>query len=309
MCVQNMHRSIIHSLLFSCSRQRPLRIGFIGGGQMATALSMGMVKGNVLPPNSSIIVSDPYQSQLVKVRNAFNAINPTHISLQTTQSNKECIATKCDIVFIAIKPQYFESLKPENMEFFGNELIVSMMAGISLDALQSAFGDKQRIVRIMPNTPALIGCAAICYTQGPFASNEDMQLIEHLLNYENNLILRVNSESLIDAMTGVSGSGPAFVFLMIEALADGGVLAGLSRSDSLQLAAQTVLGAASMVIQTKKHPGALKDAVASPAGTTIAGIQKLEENKFRYAIISAVEAAAKRAKELGQLKMTKNSKL
>eukprot|EP01083_Nonionella_stella_P244250 850313_1 len=287
-----------------------LRIGFIGAGQMATALSLGIIKSNILGNNSSVSISDPYESQLKKLENAFNSLNIGNVSFTTTTNNKECIKG-CDIVFIAVKPQYLGSVMQElNNSFNGNEIIVSMVTGSTLNTLQTQLTNKpkQPVIRIMPNTPALVGCAAISITKGDYATNNDLILVQRLLQ-PMGLVKKIDKEILIDAVTGLSGSGPAFVFMMIEAMADGGVKAGLSRDVALQLAAQTVLGAANMVLKTGKHPGQLKDAVASPAGTTIAGIKKLEKNKFRYAVMSAVEAAANRATELGQTKTKKTSKL
>jgi len=290
----------------SASRLPRLRIGFIGGGQMATALSMGIVRSGILEQNSSIIISDPYQSQLSKIESSFNALNVNNISFQTTTNNKECIKN-CDIVFIAVKPQYLPPIMEElNDCFCGKELIVSMVTGITLHSLQTKLTNKaqQAVIRIMPNTPALVGCAAIAITKGDHATNDDLRLIQSLLE-PLGLVQKVDRESLLDAVTGLSGSGPAFVFMLIEAMSDGGVKAGLSRQTALRLAARTVLGAATMLIKTEKHPAELKDAVASPNGTTIAGIKTLENNRFRYAVMSAVENAAKRATELGQNEKSK----
>eukprot|EP00483_Globobulimina_turgida_P001902 UN01904 len=280
-----------------------LRVGFIGGGQMATALSLGIVKSDILGNNSSIIISDPYQSQLTNIKNTFNALNNRKISFETTTDNKECIRG-CDIVFIAVKPQYLASVMKElNHSFNGKEIIVSMVTGITLNVLQTQLTNKptQPIIRIMPNTPLLIACGAVSITKGDYATKDDLILVQRLLQ-PMGLVKKVDREELIDAVTGLSGSGPAFVYMFIEAMADGGVKAGLSRQVALQLAAQTVLGAANMVLKTGKHPGELKDAVACAAGTTIAGIKQLEKNKFRYAVMNAVEAAANRAAELGATK-------
>eukprot|EP01084_Bolivina_argentea_P212633 361396_1 len=283
-----------------------LRIGFIGGGQMATALSMGIIKSGILADNSSIIISDPYPTQLSKITDTFQATNIRNILFETTTDNKKCIAG-CNIVFIAVKPQYLPPIMQQlNTSFTGKEIIVSMVSGTTLNVLQTQLTNKpQSVLRIMPNTPARVGCAAIAITKGDYATTDDLMLIERLLQ-PMGVVKKVDRESLIDAVTGLSGSGPAFVFMMIEAMADGGVKAGLSRQVALELAAQTVLGSAMMVLKTGKHPGQLKDAVASPGGTTIAGIKKLEQNGFRFAVMSAVEEAAKRAKELGNTEKKKS---
>eukprot|EP00484_Ammonia_sp_Unknown_P023967 CAMPEP_0197039138 /NCGR_PEP_ID=MMETSP1384-20130603/15989_1 /TAXON_ID=29189 /ORGANISM="Ammonia sp." /LENGTH=295 /DNA_ID=CAMNT_0042469691 /DNA_START=19 /DNA_END=906 /DNA_ORIENTATION=- len=288
-----------------------LRIGFIGGGQMATALSMGIINSGVLPNGSSIIIADPYKGQLDKIQSAFQSLKINSVSFETTTNNKDLFKRQCDIVFVAVKPQYLPPVMQELHSFFtGTEIIVSMVTGTKLNVLQTQLTDRpnQPVIRIMPNTPALVGCGAFSITKGEHTSDQQLALVEMLLK-PMGVVKRVDKEALIDSVTGLSGSGPAFVFMMIEAMADGGVKAGLPRQVALQLAAQTVLGAATMVLKTGQHPGELKDAVASPAGTTIAGIKELEKNNFRYAVMSAVEAAANRATELGQTDNQKKSKL
>jgi pyrroline-5-carboxylate reductase len=169
---------------------------------------------------------------------------------------------------------------------------------VTLKQLATGLGSSCRIIRVMPNTPCLVGASASGYSAGPAATSEDCELVEKLFSSVG-LAVTV-PEKLLDAVTGLSGSGPAFVAVMIEALADGGVKMGLPRSTALQLAAQTVLGTAKMILQTGQHPGQLKDSVASPGGTTIAGLHALETGAVRAAFINAVEAATKRAEELGK---------
>jgi pyrroline-5-carboxylate reductase len=177
-------------------------------------------------------------------------------------------------------------------------LVVSIAAGVTLAQLAAALGGPTRLVRVMPNTPCLVDASASAFTPGEHATGEDVTLVQGLLDTVGRAF-RV-PEHLLDAVTGLSGSGPAFVYLVIEALSDGGVRAGLPRDVSTALAAQTVLGAAKMVLETNQHPGALKDMVASPGGTTIAGLHELERAGVRGAFMNAVEAASRRAAELGK---------
>ena len=176
------------------------------------------------------------------------------------------------------------------------KLLVSIAAGVRIQSLAESFGPG-RIIRVMPNMPALVGCSASGYSLGSEASAEDGELVERLLGAVGRAV--PVDEKLLDAVTGLSGSGPAFVFVMIEALADGGVRMGLPRAVAMTLAAQTCKGAAEMVLATGEHPATLKDRVASPGGTTIAGLQALETGAVRAALMSAVEAATRRATELG----------
>ena len=177
-------------------------------------------------------------------------------------------------------------------------LIVSIAAGVSLQQLADGLGSDRRLVRVMPNTPCLVGASASGYAPAATATAEDINLVDRLLNAVGRAFRL--PESLLDAVTGLSGSGPAFVYVMIEALSDGGVRVGLPRDVATALAAQTVFGAAKMVLETGSHPAMLKDMVTSPGGTTIAGLQALENGGVRAALIDAVEAATKRSVELGR---------
>lgn len=205
--------------------------------------------------------------------------------------------TQADVIFVAVKPQYVAPVLREVRQFLGPQhIIISIAAGITLSALKEAAGDDARLVRVMPNTPCLVGETAAAMCLGGRATDEDAELVRTLFLAVGK-IYRVD-EKLLSAVTGLSGSGPAYVFLMIEGLADGGVRAGLPRDIAQQLAAQTVLGSAKMVLETGKHPGVLKDMVTSPAGTTIAGVHELERAGVRAAFINAVHCAAMRADEL-----------
>lgn len=265
-------------------------IGFLGAGRMATALARAWGQTGRLRP-ADTLASDP----VAAARDAF--VQET--GCRATASNRE-VAAAADTLLLAIKPQTMASVLGEVRDLVQSRrpLVVSIAAGITLAQLHDALGATARIVRVMPNTPCLVGASASGFTPGPHATPEDVAWVQTLLD-EVGRAFRL-PESLLDAVTGLSGSGPAFVYLVIEALADGGVRVGLPRDVATVLAAQTVLGAAKMVLETGQHPGVLKDAVASPGGTTIAGLHELERGAIRGAFMNAVEAATRRAAELGR---------
>lgn len=265
-----------------------LRIGFIGAGQMATALARGFVQAKVISADR-IVACDVSTDASAKFAGQTGG---------TIVAGASAVLSKSSLVFLAIKPQQMATVLSELKPALTSEhLIVSIAAGISLAKLSDGLGTFSRLIRVMPNTPALVGVGASAFARGATATDEDGQVVQGLLSTVG-LALEV-PEKLLDAVTGLSGSGPAFVFVMIEALADGGVRAGLPRAAALRLAAQTVLGAAKLVLDTGQHPGQLKDQVASPAGTTIAGLATLERAGVRGAFLDAVVAAANRARELG----------
>jgi len=267
----------------------PIRIGFLGAGQMATALAKGWATAGLLDLKHSL-ASDPYPA----AREKFQATT----GIRATNSNAEVIAA-ADVLVLAVKPQMMNAVLPEAAATISaKHLVVSIAAGITLKQLAELLGSDTRLVRVMPNTPCLVGASATGYSVGPKATAADGELVGKLFRSVGNAF--AVPENLLDAVTGLSGSGPAYVYVMIEALADGGVRVGLPRDIALSLAAQTVFGAAKMVLETVSHPAALKDAVASPGGTTIAGLHALERAGFRAGLMDAVEAAAKRATELGQ---------
>jgi pyrroline-5-carboxylate reductase len=209
------------------------------------------------------------------------------------------VLKSCKVLVLAVKPQMIPALLTEiHPVLLPNQLFISIAAGITLAQLAEGLGEPTRIVRVMPNTPALVGMSATAFSVNARTTVEDVALVTKLFQAIG--IAFPVAEKLLDAVTGLSGSGPAYVYVMIEALADGGVRAGLPRDVAQQLAAQTVLGSAQMVLTTGRHPGALKDAVASPGGTTIAGLHALEQAGFRGAVMDAVLAAAQRAEELGK---------
>jgi pyrroline-5-carboxylate reductase len=197
-----------------------------------------------------------------------------------------------------VKPDQVEAVLAEMRNTFtAQHLLISIAAGVPLAKLQNGLGAEARIIRVMPNTPALVGASATAFALGPAAQPQDGELARRLFSAVG-LAFPVK-ESLLDAVTGLSGSGPAYVYLMIEALSDGGVACGLPRDIATRLAAQTVLGAAKMALDTGLHPGALKDMVASPGGTTIEGLHELEKAGVRGAFMNAVRAASEKSKRLG----------
>jgi len=263
-------------------------VAFLGGGNMAYAMIQGLVaKGFVAA--SDIVVAEPVAARRAQLE--------AELSVATTDDNLAA-ARRADVVVLAVKPQVIASvLAALGPVVAGRALVVSIAAGVSLATLEGALGSESRVVRTMPNTPALVGASATGLTAGTRASSDDVALARAM--FEAFGIVAVVPESQLDAVTGLSGSGPAFVYLFIEALADGGVRSGLPRDAALALAAQTVLGGAKMVLETKQHPGVLKDQVTSPGGTTIAGVHALERAGFRGAVIDAVKSATDRSAELG----------
>jgi len=264
------------------------RIGFIGAGQMATALAQGFVRAGLVTADG-LLASDP----VVGARERFGRETGAKAI-----SNNIDVAASADVLFLAVKPQQMAEVLAELRECIPSKtLIVSIAAGVRLSVLADGLGPNVRLARVMPNTPCLVGQGACGYSLGEHATPNDEQLVEQLLGAVGKAF-RVE-EKLLDAVTGLSGSGPAFVYMIIEALSDGGVRMGLPRNVALALAAQTVFGAAQMVLQSAEHPAVLRDRVTSPGGTTIAGLQVLEEGGLRAALMAAVEAATCRSIELG----------
>ncbi len=266
-----------------------LTIGFLGSGRMAAALAKGFVKAGMASPDK-IVASDIFEG----ARTAF----ADSVGARTTESNVE-VVSHADVVFLAVKPhQVEEVLRGVGDHFDSARLLVSIAAGVTLEKLQSCLPSDARVIRVMPNTPALVGESASGFAIGANATEDDAALVERLLSSVG-VAFQVK-ENLLDAVTGLSGSGPAYVYLMIEALSDGGVAAGLPRDVATRLAAQTLLGGARMVLETGQHPGALKDMVTSPGGTTIEGVHELEKAGLRSALINAVRAAARKSRRLGK---------
>jgi len=264
-------------------------IGFIGAGQMARALAGGFAAARLVE-SEQIVAFDPSETAAEEFASLVDGV-------RLMGSNAEVIGA-ADIVFLAVKPQIVDVVAEEVSGLLGPEkLLVSIAAGITVERLTSGFG-SDRVIRVMPNTPCLVGRGASGYALGPGATVEDGETAWRLLGAVG-VAFQVD-ERLLDVVTGLSGSGPAFVYTVIEALSDGGVRMGLPRQTATSLAAQTVLGAAQMVLSTGEHPAVLRDRVTSPGGTTIAGVQALEDHGLRAAMIGAVEAATKRSVELGR---------
>ncbi|KAL3153956.1 hypothetical protein ABBQ32_013516 [Trebouxia sp. C0010 RCD-2024] len=265
------------------------KVGFVGAGAMAEALARGFLDKKVIEAGD-IWCCDPSKARM----DVFADFGCSNVK------NAAEISQQVDVIFISVKPQYvgvvIKEMKPH---LTSKHILVSIAAGIPLSVMKDAAGDDKRIIRVMPNTPCLVGEVASAMCLGGRASEEDGKVVKTLFSAVG--FCCVVEEKLLSAVTGLSGSGPAYVFIMIEALADGGVKAGLPRDIAQQLAAQTVFGSAKMVLQTGKHPGQLKDMVTSPAGTTIAGVHELEKAGVRAAFMNAVTTAANKADSLASI--------
>lgn len=264
------------------------RVGFVGTGKMATALAKGLIESRFVPAHAVL------GSDVVSVaRQGFSEVT----GARSCEDNAE--VSGCDVVFLAVKPQQMPAaLKSLGRKAGRSTLVISIAAGVPIASIASALGRDARVIRVMPNTPCLVGAGASAYSLGEAATADDGELVRSMLETVGTAV--EVPESALDAVTGLSGSGPAYVYQIIEALSDGGVRVGLPRHVATQLAAQTVLGAAKMVLETGEHPGVLKDAVTSPGGTTIAGLHELERSGLRAALMNAVEAATSRSQELGR---------
>ena len=266
-----------------------VRFTFIGGGNMAEALIKGLLSGlGVIP--QQIMATDVVPERRTYMHTTYG--------ITASADNKHAVQ-ESTVVVLAVKPQIMPMILEEIAPVVNSEkLVISIAAGITLQTLQRALGDSRRVVRVMPNTPALVLAGAAGISPGKAATAQDIALVEQIFNAVGRAM--VVSDEMMDVVTGLSGSGPAFIFALIEGLSDGGVLMGLARPTATLLAAQTVLGAAKMVLETGKHPGELKDMVTSPAGTTIAGMQALESGGLRGMMMEAVRRATERSEALGR---------
>ena len=265
------------------------RIGFLGAGKMATALARRWLAAG-LTSTDKALASDP----LPEARQSFTR----ETGIRSTPSNREVVEVS-EVLVLAVKPQSMAALLGDiRPALSGRHLLISIAAGITLSQLAGGTSQQCRLARVMPNMPCLVGASASAYSLGPAATGDDAALVDRLFNAVGKAFAL--PEDLLDAVTGLSGSGPAFVYVMIEALSDGGVRVGLPRDVATTLAAQTVFGAAKVALDCGLHPGVLKDMVASPGGTTIAGLHALERGGFRAAVMNAVEAAALRSTELAR---------
>ena len=265
-----------------------MKIGFIGLGNMGASLAKSVLQAR---PSDEILLANRSQAKV----DAFIA------DFGGQASSNEEIFSEADVIFLGVKPAQFSELLSQYqniLEKRASLLLISMAAGLTLEKLASLIPSQHRIIRIMPNTPASIGQGVISYALSANCQVDDKEVFCQLLQHAG-LLFEI-SEGLIDAATGLAGCGPAFVYLFIEALADAGVQTGLPRETALQMAAQTVIGAGQLVLESQEHPGVLKDQVCSPGGSTIAGVASLEAHAFRGTVMDAVHQAYKRTKKLGK---------
>ncbi len=266
------------------------RIAFIGAGNMAGALIKGLLHATACAPDE-IFALDVRPERLAELS-----------SRHGVRTGRD-LAEACewaDVVVLSTKPQVFDRILPGVAKSVRpGALVVSVAAGVPIEAIEARLPAGTRVVRTMPNTPSLVDAGATAVAAGTHASDEDLDLVRRIFDSVGITVLL--DESLLDAVTGLSGSGPAYIFLIIEALSDAGVKVGLHRDSAQLLAAQTVLGAAKLLIETGEHPGRLKDMVTSPGGTAIAGLHTLEAGGLRTTLINAVESATHRSRELGEV--------
>lgn len=263
-----------------------MKLGFIGCGNMATAILGGILKKGLLAPED-IIVSALHQETLDKAAHRYG--------IHTTLDN--CEAAKADIIFLAVKPQFYETVIREiSGTVTETQLIVSIAPGKSIRVITDWFGKKIKLIRTMPNTPAMVGEGVTAVCAADTVTEEELKRVLTLL--EACGTAEVMTEHLVDAVVAVSGSSPAYIFMLIEAMADGAVRDGIPRKQAYRLAAQSVLGSAKMVLETGMHPGELKDMVCSPAGTTIEAVAALEKAGFRNAVLAGMEACSNKTKNM-----------
>lgn len=263
-------------------------ISFIGAGNMAEALMRGLLKEGHYTKDR-ISASGPREERMADLRDRFGIF--------ASSDNRE-VARRSDIVILSVKPQIMRRVIEEVADDIPvDALVISIAAGIPTFAIEERLHSQARVVRAMPNTPCLVDAGATALARGTHATNEDVQVAREIFDSVGTSVIL--DESQLDAVTGLSGSGPAYMFLILEALSDAGVKVGLSRRNAQLLAAHTVLGSAKLLIETNEHPGLLKDMVTSPGGTAITGLHVLEAGGLRTTLMDAVEAATKRSRELG----------
>jgi pyrroline-5-carboxylate reductase len=269
---------------------RNKQVGFMGSGNMGEALIHGLLHGHLCRAEQ-ILCSDVRPERLKAIREKYGVKGTSH--------NPE-VVKQSDIIILAVKPQIMKQVVEEVAKYLDlSKLIISIAAGVPLDAIESCAKKELKLIRVMPNICVSVQEGVSAIAGGKHASKEDLSMAKTIFDSVGKSI--IIEEYLLDAVTGLSGSGPAYIFLIIDALADAGVKVGLSRSDSLILASQTVLGAAKLLIESGEHPGKLKDMVTSPGGTAIAGLHTLEEGGLRTTLINAVEVATQRSKVLGEM--------
>lgn len=262
-------------------------IGFIGAGNMGKAIMKGLLSAQLTTPEQ-IVVYDAYEPILAPLHD--------ELGIRVATSNQD-VAQQADMIILAVKPNMITAVLSEMKQAISTEkVLISIAAGVTLASIEGALMEQTKVVRVMPNTPALVNAGMSSLSPNTFVTEEEQADVVALFKSFGKA--QIVPEYLIDAVVGVSGSAPAYVYMFIEALADGAVLAGLTRAQAYEFAAQTVYGSAKMVLETGQHPGALKDMVCSPGGTTIAAVHALEEGNFRGTVMNAVLAAAKKNQEL-----------
>jgi len=276
------------------------KLGFIGGGNMAEAMIKGLLSASFIEAKN-IFVSEPSEAK----RDTLHA----EYKIKVSADNRELVK-KCDILILAVKPQIFQEVLVDICSLVDSDkLVISIAAGVPISIIDDALrGDKNKkfsIVRTMPNTPALVQEGVTAIASGKHVNKTDVKIAHRIFEAVGRTV--DVEEDQLDAVTGLSGSGPAYIFMLIEALSDAGVKMGLSREVANILTIQTVLGSAKLARESGKHPGELKDMVTSPAGTTISGLHALEEGSFHTTLMNAVEDATLRSRELGQSALNKNS--
>lgn len=263
------------------------KIGFIGAGNMGKAIISGIISSGITPAEN-VIVYDVYKPALTALADEFG------IQVVT---NESAVVENSDLIVLAVKPGMVSGVIEKIAPSVSDEcVIVSIAAGISIEKLSEGLPKQSKIVRVMPNTPAMVGCGMSALSPNQYLTDEDCNFVKSVFDSFGKA--EFVGEYLMDAVVGVSGSAPAYVYMFIEALADGAVYSGMPRQQAYQFAAQTVLGSAKMVLETGKHPGELKDAVTSPGGTTIEAVKSLEESGFRAAVIEAVVKAAEKNRNM-----------
>jgi pyrroline-5-carboxylate reductase len=264
-------------------------IAFLGAGNMAEALVKGLLRAKVADAGE-ILCTDRRVERGPELKERYG--------VRFSTSNREA-TERAELVILSVKPQVMNKLLDEIAPALNDrKLVISIAAGVPIAAIERKVGHGVRIVRTMPNTPALVGAGATALSAGEHATEADLAQAKALFDAIGKTV--IVDEPLLDAVTGLSGSGPAYIFLVIEALSDAGVKVGLPRATAQELAAQTVLGSAKLLIETGEHPGRLKDQVTSPGGTAIAGLHTLEAGGLRTTLMDAVEAATTRSRELGK---------
>ncbi|XP_077990335.1 pyrroline-5-carboxylate reductase 1, mitochondrial-like [Glandiceps talaboti] len=270
------------------SEAAKMSIAIVGAGKIGQAMARGFVRAGLVPADR-IIATSPDPDCLTQIGS---------LGVKTTYDNKDAVQPS-NVVFISVKPNIMPSVLRDIAPVISEDhLLISLAAGVTIDYMESKLPPKSRVVRVMSNTPCLVGEGATIFARGGMTKPKDGEIVRKFFSSIG--YCDEGDESFIDAVTGLSGSGPAYAYCAIDALADGGVKMGLPRQLSLKLAAQALLGAAKMILETNRHPMALKDDVCSPGGCTISAIHKLEEDGFRKCLINAVEAATLRSAALSQ---------